>query len=266
MRAANSSARSPAKTRWVWLSTKPGITQRPRGVEPLVRRPHRGLDRRDALALDHQRRIATSPSGPSPRAGSQVTSSPMRSIDERAHAATAAIASLSSRATSSRTWRPSRTTSAAVDDHVAHVGRGRGEDDGGEGVARGGSRRGARRRARRRPGRRGPRARCRPASGQPRQACPAAVAALSSAARGLRAALAARQPLVELDRARLLEEVDHGVRVAAERQRRAGPAQRARAADAVGEVALGRRADAAERRAPPSSATSASSGESHGPR
>ena len=35
------------------------------------------------------------------------------------------------------------------------------------------------------------------------------------------AALAARQALVELDRARLLEQVDHGVRVAAERQRRA---------------------------------------------
>ena len=29
MRAANSAERSPANTRWVWLSTNPGITQRP---------------------------------------------------------------------------------------------------------------------------------------------------------------------------------------------------------------------------------------------
>ena len=62
----------------------------------------------------------------------------------------------------------------------------------------------------------------RPASGQPRQACPSSVAARSRAAAVWQAALAAREALVELDRARLLEEVDHGVGVAAERKRCAG--------------------------------------------
>ena len=58
-------------------------------------------------------------------------------------------------------------------------------------------------------------------------------------------ALAGGEPLVELDRARLLEQVDHGVRVGAQRKAGAGVDQGAGRADAVGEVALGRRAEAA---------------------
>ena len=64
MRAANSSARSPANTRWVWLSTNPGITQRPRGVEPLVPGRAGTLDARDPLAVDHERRVAHEPERP----------------------------------------------------------------------------------------------------------------------------------------------------------------------------------------------------------
>ena len=58
------------------------------------------------------------------------------------------------------------------------------------------------------------------------------------------AADAGREPLVELDRARLLERVDDRLRVAAGGERRAGVEQPPRGADAVGEVALGGRAEA----------------------
>ena len=58
-------------------------------------------------------------------------------------------------------------------------------------------------------------------------------------------ALAARKPLVELERARLLELVDHRVGIRAETERRARVGQPASRADAVGEVALGRRAETA---------------------
>ena len=59
------------------------------------------------------------------------------------------------------------------------------------------------------------------------------------------AALAGDEPLVELDGAHLLELVDHRVRVGAERQPGAGVGDLPRAPDAVGEVALGGRAQAA---------------------
>src|SRR3954470_1520293 len=68
MRAANSSPRSPANTRWVWLSTEPGMTQRAaeareaaaaRRVQALVGGGRPGaLDRRDAVAVEHERRVA----------------------------------------------------------------------------------------------------------------------------------------------------------------------------------------------------------------
>ena len=67
---------------------------------------------------------------------------------------------------------------------------------------------------------------------------------VSSAATSCCAADAGREPLVELDRARLLERVDDRLRVAAGGQRGAGVGQPARGADAVGEVALGGRAQA----------------------
>jgi hypothetical protein len=79
IRAANSSARSPAKTRWVWLSTKPGITQRPLASKLL------GCCSQIAHgdhAISSNTRFAsrTIPNGPSPTEGSLVTSRPMFSI------------------------------------------------------------------------------------------------------------------------------------------------------------------------------------------
>lgn len=41
IRAANSSPRSLANTRWVWLSTKPGKTQRPPRPWPGAKEPER---------------------------------------------------------------------------------------------------------------------------------------------------------------------------------------------------------------------------------
>ena len=57
-------------------------------------------------------------------------------------------------------------------------------------------------------------------------------------------ALLGGQPLVELDGAHLLEEVDHRVAVGAEGQARARVVQPTARPDAVAEVALGRRAEA----------------------
>ena len=58
-------------------------------------------------------------------------------------------------------------------------------------------------------------------------------------------ALAAGEALVELDRAGLLEQVDGRVGVGAQRQAGARVGERPGRADAVGEVALGRRAQTA---------------------
>ena len=60
MRASNSSARSPPKTRCVWLSTKPGMTARPPGIDdrdrPAPGSPRRSLDLTAMrLALDRAR-------------------------------------------------------------------------------------------------------------------------------------------------------------------------------------------------------------------
>ena len=58
IRAANSSPRSPANTRCVCESTKPGITHRPVRVDPLVGRGARALDGGDEAVLDHERGVA----------------------------------------------------------------------------------------------------------------------------------------------------------------------------------------------------------------
>ena len=59
MRAAYSCTREPPKTRWVWLSTKPGATTQPvasstlgRGQVDLRPQPRPRADRQDALAGD----------------------------------------------------------------------------------------------------------------------------------------------------------------------------------------------------------------------
>ena len=60
IRAANSSARSPAKTRWLWLSTKPGQHRAAAGIDQLVGcgRVGRRADPGDPAALDDERRVA----------------------------------------------------------------------------------------------------------------------------------------------------------------------------------------------------------------
>ena len=83
----------------------------------------------------------------------------------------------------------------------------------------------------------------RPASGQPSEAWPPPVAAGQQRGGVVTAALAARQALVELDRARLLEQVDHRVRVGARARggapassrARAGPIPSARSRSVVGQ-------------------------------
>ena len=61
IRAANSSPRSPANTRWVCESTKPGITQRPAAsIRSSAAAPARSIGD-DATVLDDQRGVADEP-------------------------------------------------------------------------------------------------------------------------------------------------------------------------------------------------------------
>ena len=84
----------------------------------------------------------------------------------------------------------------------------------------------------------------RPASSKPSERWPSYVAAASSSSGRPVPALLGGQPLVHLHRAHLLEQVDHRMAVGAQREGGAGVVQPARRADAVGEVALGGRAEA----------------------
>ena len=65
MRAANSAVRSPANTRWAWLSTKPGMHRAAARVDrrsgEALRRPGTGPGPRHAAALHQQRRIGQQP-------------------------------------------------------------------------------------------------------------------------------------------------------------------------------------------------------------
>ena len=61
MRATNSSLRSPANTRWVWLSTKPGMTQRPAASMRVSAAAPAGSIGDDRLAVDDERRVASQP-------------------------------------------------------------------------------------------------------------------------------------------------------------------------------------------------------------
>ena len=150
-------------------------------------------------------------------------------------------------ATSIETCLPSRTISRPPQSTVAHVVGDSREDDGGERIARLGTgephrvepnRHQVGDRARLDPPRLGPADRHVARRGRgPQQA----------RRRSVVPALAGDQPLVHLHRPGLLEGVDHGVRVAAEAERRPRPAESRRGTDAVGEVSLGRRAEADRR-------------------
>ena len=168
----------------------------------------------------------------------------MLSMTSDAHAATATIASCSSRATSIVACRPSRTisrpststwrTSAAPAANTTAWSAFSGSVPARRTPSSETVTRSARRAGRDPPGVRPAQAGVPVLGRRPQQR-----------GGGVVSALPARQALVQLDRARLLEEVDHGVGVAAERERGARLRQRAHPADAVGQVALGRRADAA---------------------
>ena len=100
IRAANSSARSPANTRWVWLSTNPGITQRAGGVDALVRSGAGRFNRRHELVLAHERGVAHDAERPLAERLLARHKQPDVVNDERAHDATARTARSSSAAAS----------------------------------------------------------------------------------------------------------------------------------------------------------------------
>ncbi len=131
----------------------------------------------------------------------------------------------------------------AADDHVRDVRRAGGEDDAVEGVGRTGA---------------GGAHRVEPDRAEIGEGADLDAPGVGPAERGvavgggglqqrvaaMAAALAGGESLVEFDRPRFLEQVDERVGVGSEREARAGVAQRPGRCDAVGEVALGRRAHA----------------------
>ena len=201
MRAANSSARSPANTRWPWESTKPGISARPSASirSPLVALGDLRPDPGDLAGLEQDRGVAQRPQlgvVGDERADVGDQHPTMVPVTSAAVAANTIDSSIVSGSASLQ----ARRGEVERDQVGAEAGR----DPAGvvpaqAGVVRGGFEQGARREV--------------------------------AAALGL-------QPQVELHRARLLEQVDDRVAVAAERE------PRTRVPDAVGEVALGRRAHA----------------------
>ena len=223
IRAANSSARSPANTRCVWLSTKPGITQRPAASKRSSAAAPAALDRRDDAVLDHQRRVADQAESALAERRVVGDQRPDAVDDQRAHHTTAAIdarelggdvevdvgAVADDLASAEQT---TRSTSAAVAANTAAssavsavVPASRTPSS--PTVTRSAS---------------AP-ASIAPASGQPSERVAVAARRPQQRSRAMAAALAAGEALVELDRARLLERVDHRVRVGAEGERRRPP-------------------------------------------
>ena len=224
MRAVNSSARSPAKTRWVWLSTKPGMTQRP----PASMRSSAAAP----AAVTATTRPSSSttarhraPARADRRRGWVVGDEQADAVD---HGGGHALqTSWTADASAARTATPEVLAVAddptAADHDVADVGRAGGEDHRvDEVVGRGAGQPDAAGVDHER-GRPGAPASRRPASGQPsaarRRPWPP-----PAGRRPVVAPRAGRQPLVELHRPRLLEQVDHRVGVRAQAQRRAGAA------------------------------------------
>ena len=235
MRAANSALRSPAKTRWVWLSTKPGITQRP---STSTRSSHGGADPRP-MATTTPSSITTWASCNSP-CSVFVTSNPMPSI---ATLVTPAPRPVHVRrrwwrgAHRPTTTRPPMTTwwtSAAVAANTTVASASSGPAP----TVRTESRRMVVRSA-------GAPGAMRPASGQPRLAWPFAVAIVSSAATSWCPRVpVARRSSSSTARASssmsmtACESLPRVISAPAAAQERCG-------GDAVGEVALGGRAQAA---------------------
>ena len=249
MRAANSSLRSPAKTRWVWLSTKPGRTHRPAAsMRRSAAAPAASTaTMRSPCITTHA--FVRMPSGPSPSSGSLVTSRPMSSTTSVGEVTTCAPrptptpSAPARRATSSRAWRPPATTtspptttwctSAAAPANTTASSTWAGSVPASRTDPRSTVTRSAAAPTRQGPDLRPADAGVAVGGGRPEQVGGPVVAPHAGV-----------QPLVQLDAAGLLEQVDHRVRVAAERQPGSGVDEPPGRADAVGQVALGRGAAA----------------------
>ncbi len=128
IRAANSWARSPAKTRWLWLSTKPGSTARPPAstTSSAAGASAAGPTQATPVALDDERRV-----GRARRAGRRaprslgVVGDELADVGDQGRGHSAPIASSSSRPISSSS--PLRVHDPAVGDHLDDVGRRRRE-------------------------------------------------------------------------------------------------------------------------------------------
>ena len=212
----------------------------PLRVDPLVRRGARALDGGDEAVLDHQRGVAEEPERALAE-GLVVGDEQPDVVDDEAH-----TTSLSAAATSKRGVAAVADDPVAADHHVADVGGGRGEHRA-RGRVLGLDARQAHGVERER-GEVGERAGLEAAAlGPAERGVAAGGRGREEVGRAVGAADAGREPLVELDRARLLERVDDRVGVGAGGERGAGVGEAPRGPDAVGEVALGRRAEADRR-------------------
>ena len=249
IRAANSADRSPAKTRWAWLSTNPGITLRfPQstrclGGGRLALRP----DPRDPIAVDdHRGPVVMTERRPVTlrRVVRHQLADVVVENGHRTHPMACASASPISGNVLCRpsltTCRPSTITSvtSAADaanttfstvapppavrtDRVSTATRSACAPT-----------------------------RSTPAAVQPRARWPAVVAAVQQGCRGDDSALTTGQALVEFDGACLLEQVDHRVAVGTQAERSPPGQQRRRRSDAIAEVTFGGRAEADTGRRP----------------
>ena len=254
MRAANSAERSPAKTRWAWVSTKPGTTAAP---STSIRRSAAGASRAGPTQATRPSSTTTAASAKVPERGVEGA----ELTDPRHQLAHAHLL-----------WFTHIVRSVRGPPTVCVIGGPRSPTPAARRRRRAGGRR-----PRPRDGRRPAPCRRRPRSAAYRTWAGSAPAVRTESSRtatrsagaptasvpasglpsggvvGQRgeelgraepAAFAGGEPLVHLQRPGLLDRVDDGVLVAAERERRARVVERAGRADAVGEVALGGRAQA----------------------
>ena len=218
---------------------EPGDHTPAAGVDPFVGRWRRtGAYRRHAVAVDHDVGVGQLALG---RVGDEQSDA----VDgDRAHVS----ASRELAGDVDRHVTPIGDHHLPTDDDVAHVGGRRREHRRVEGVVR--SSAGQPHRVEPDRGQVGERAGLDPAGVGPAEGRVTVLARHAQQRGRVVAAPHPRdQPLVELDRPGLLEQVDDGVGVAAQRDPHTGVAHRPRRADAVGQIALGGRAQAA--RTPP---------------
>ncbi len=218
----------------------------PARVQPLVGRCSASRDAGHDPAVGHQRAIGHDPQRALPDRG-VIGHQQADVVDaERGHPLTAAIDLGQLTRDVEPHVRPIADDELASDDHVAHVGRCAGEHDPVEELLRRDAREPHALGVERHKIGGAPFAN-RSARGPTEAVVTAGRRRAKQLGSGERSPLAARQTLVELQRAALLERLDDRVRVTAERQAAAGVAQPRRGTDAIGQIAFGRRAQAAAR-------------------